>query len=926
MQRPDTPDRPDRSESRPPRRTGFGIGRLLEPERWSNWIHRRAGAIVLVAAILTVVAAALASSLRVDQRLRELLPSDAESVRRLDRVSEVIGSQSDLFVTIRSPSREANVAFGEAATARLAALSEIPEIEFRRDLDFFEERALLFASLGDLLDLRRRVILEIRAAVRKRAFGDFGSDGARGTVDGEPQANAFADTGLDSIRERVEAEQGSEYMEADEGRVMLVRLRPDRPSTDLEFAEQLTADVESLVAELEPPRFHPEMTVTLDGSYVQHAKKAQELRSEVRGGTVAALLALISALALYFRNGRAIGLLFAPLLASAVGALAYARVVLGELNLVSAFIFAILLGLGIDFGIHLLSRYSSERAAGADPEAALATTFATTGRATVAGGVSTILGFSTLMAADFRGFSEFGHIAAVGILIALVSALIVMPALLVVGDRIRPWRWVSRPPARIAPWLAAVGRVVAVVSLVGGMAAAVWTVPRIGSIAFEHDLRRLDSPNRSSPSQGSSYRDAAGLQHSVDPILAWGQSDRTVEAIHRQFEALQAMTPAEVAAFDATRPPTRPLTAEVEEPVVALPDLEGDFEDDERDFGDADLNDPRFAALEAVAVTEALMSSETAQELAHYGNERLEVMRERLRGIWSIYTFLPRQQDEKLAVIEDIRIRLEAKREFLSAGTKADFERWHPQLKVDAPITLANLPDWTRARFHDRTGNTGRYVVIATGGSKADADNARKLYAAFSTLRAGSETVETAAEFYVIADIFDTLERDGPLVMFLALLATLGATFVLLRKWTGVAAVGLTVSFAFIWLFGVMLALGWSLNIFNVIVFPLLLGMAEDNGLHIAERFDEIGGRDMTRVLRDAGGPIFMTTITTVFGFGGILFTEHRGLRSMAWIAVIGMSFALLASVVVLPPLLRFAERRRIGAKLSASRRPAPLP
>lgn len=69
-------------------------------------------------------------------------------------------------------------------------------------------------------------------------------------------------------------------------------------------------------------------------------------------------------LAVYFRGLRAIVLVLLPLAIAIITALAAARVFYGALNLVSAFIFAVLLGLGVDFGIHILARYQAERRRG----------------------------------------------------------------------------------------------------------------------------------------------------------------------------------------------------------------------------------------------------------------------------------------------------------------------------------------------------------------------------------------------------------------------------------------------------------------------------------------------------------------------------------------------------------------------------------
>ena len=87
-------------------------------------------------------------------------------------------------------------------------------------------------------------------------------------------------------------------------------------------------------------------------------------------------------LAAYFRGLRAVPLVLTPLLIAACFALACAAWMYGYLNLVSAFIFAVQLGLGIDFATHMLARYREELARGLPHREAIAHTIATTGVST----------------------------------------------------------------------------------------------------------------------------------------------------------------------------------------------------------------------------------------------------------------------------------------------------------------------------------------------------------------------------------------------------------------------------------------------------------------------------------------------------------------------------------------------------------------
>jgi predicted RND superfamily exporter protein len=129
------------------------------------------------------------------------------------------------------------------------------------------------------------------------------------------------------------------------------------------------------------------------------------------------------------------------------------------------------------------------------------------------------------------------------------------------------------------------------------------------------------------------------------------------------------------------------------------------------------------------------------------------------------------------------------------------------------------------------------------------------------------------------------------------------------RALSAALAAAVMVPLALLWLLGVMEVLDWRLNFFNVIALPLLVGMGEDASLHVLARWREEGSARVGVVLRETGGAIAMTAWTTICGFGAILGSAHRGLRSLAWVSVTGVVLVFVASVVVLPALVYLHER-----------------
>lgn len=114
---------------------------------------------------------------------------------------------------------------------------------------------------------------------------------------------------------------------------------------------------------------------------------------------------------------------------------------------------------------------------------------------------------------------------------------------------------------------------------------------------------------------------------------------------------------------------------------------------------------------------------------------------------------------------------------------------------------------------------------------------------------------------------------------------------------------------------GAMRVFGIPFNPLNVMALPVILGTAEDNGVHMVHRFIQEKG-DLFRTMAGTGRAVLLCAMTTIVGFVSLAFTSHRGLASFALTLTFGITFALLSSLFVLPPLLQFVgPRLGIGQK-----------
>jgi len=103
-----------------------------------------------------------------------------------------------------------------------------------------------------------------------------------------------------------------------------------------------------------------------------------------------------------------------------------------ELNIATAMLSSIMIGVGVDYTIHFLWRYREERGLGLNPSEAVRKTLMTTGRGIVFNALSVIVGFAVLLTSSFMPVRFFGFLVIVSIFSCLIGALILIPSLCIV--------------------------------------------------------------------------------------------------------------------------------------------------------------------------------------------------------------------------------------------------------------------------------------------------------------------------------------------------------------------------------------------------------------------------------------------------------------------------------------------------------------
>jgi len=117
---------------------------------------------------------------------------------------------------------------------------------------------------------------------------------------------------------------------------------------------------------------------------------------------------------------------------------------------------------------------------------------------------------------------------------------------------------------------------------------------------------------------------------------------------------------------------------------------------------------------------------------------------------------------------------------------------------------------------------------------------------------------------------------------------------------------------------GIMGLFGVPLNPANMIALPLIVGVGVDNGVHVLHDYLSRGRRQSYMLARTTGVGIAVSALTTVLGFGTLMIANHRGLVSLGLVLTLGVTFCMIAALVLLPAVLRLLGRERPVTQLSS--------
>jgi hypothetical protein len=533
----------------------------------------------------------------------------------------------------------------------------------------------------------------------------------------------------------------------------------------------------------------------------------------------------------------------------------------GSLNLLSVAFAVLFVGLGVDFGIQFSVRYRSERFKNDDLPAALAKAAEYVAVPLSLAAMATASGFLSFLPTDYKGVSELGEIAGVGMLVAFLTSITVLPALL---------KLLNPPGEKEAvgyAFLAPVDHFLEyhrVAIIVGTLLIAVAGLPLLYFLRFDFNPINLRSPKAESI---STYLDLRNDPNTgANAINVMTNSDADARKIAARLEKLPEVL--EVRWLESFVPQEQPAKlkliadgAKVLEPALNPDEIDAAPTDAENvDALKETVESLRKAAGDATGPG-AVASRRLADALAKLASSS-QAVRDKTQAIFV---------DPLKVVLGQLKTALQAE-----------------------PVSLSTLPPDLVNSWKTKDGL--QRVEALPRGDPNDNDTLRKFAAAVlqaepnaiggpvSILKSG----ETVVKAFIHAGLCALI-----VISFLLWLALRRVTDVLLTLVPLLVAGAVTLE--------ICVLIGMPLNFANIVALPLLLGVGVAFKIYYVTAWR--AGR--TNLLQSSlTRAIFFSALTTATAFGSLWLSSHPGTASMGKLLALSLVTTLAAVLLFQPALM----------------------
>lgn len=663
------------------------------------------------------------------------------------------------------------------------------------------------------------------------------------------------------------------YLVSGKNDLMFILVTPNEDETVFTGYKASIAFARGLIKET--LKQFPDIHVGVTGEDVIASDEMITTQSDVKKATFIALAGVSLLFIVAFRGVVKPLMAVFCLVVAICWSMGFVTLTVGHLNILSVVFTTILIGLGIDFGIHILERYKEERRAGMDVLSSFQKTLQGAGRGNFAGAITTAMAFGAMTLTDFIGIAELGWIAAGGILLCMLAMILLLPALLAVEEKWRKPDYKEVTPARgRKKWIEDIYRhyyVIVIVCLVFvGLSAL-----SARHLAFDYNLLKLQAKN----TEAVEY-EMKILENAKQSAWSAAMIADTLEEAQKKYDAVKALP-----TVGGAKSILSMIPAGQSEKIEFIKNHASVFSDL--------LVEERDAPFFLKSVIRGMKKIQFKLRSKKDEGESADSVQE--AGLW-VRRFMDELQnvDPKTA---------EARLADFSTKLFVDYRNKIADLRKNAdpsPVKMEELPAEMRKRFISKKGRF--LITIFPEVDIWDIDQRDRFLA--SLRQVDPNVVGSAVHMFESSRLMKEGYINGGVYAMTAIVIFVLLTY---KKLKTTLFIFLPVIVGSLWTIGIMDLFGVRFNLANLVILPLILGVGVVNGIHIIHRYREESDKNTSVLSKSTGQAVILSSLTTMIGFGSMMVAEHRGVFSLGLVLTIGVGSCMAASITIVPAMLKLA-------------------
>lgn len=734
------------------------------------------------------------SQLKINLDLVGLLPKNSESIQEMNHVVSKVGGGGYIIVLIgpiTNPESKLKL-----IDEKIKNIKDVKYTYYEREEFMLKDKALYIMPKKDFKKLTEYAqIIFAKGAVDTTGLGLVDESDREEQL---KEANQF----FDKLKKRTSADR---YFTSPDKKYAMLLVRPTFDSTNLlkskELAKNIKTEIESIFLNDKEAIF----PYGLSGRYIEKAEEEHQFENDIgKTGIISNIaIAILLVWGLGTLRGALATVLVVGIAMCVTSGLAF--ITIGQINILTGFLLAILTGLGSKFGIHLIRRYYQERHKGLDRETATRNTyFHLSRRALFSSALTSSCSFFILAYSKFRGFSGLGIIAGMGILVIYFVFVLSFPMIAkILPERKASSRRSKFPLGKYPFKLTWIKTLPFFIPLF---------IYGLTSAYFEYDFDKL---------------------HNFPPEL---------QKINELTENIfgRAISPSAISARD-------------KEQVMAL--------------------------------TDWLRSDENEQTIDQ---------------VISLYDLVPPDMQKRADRIKKLKNYV--------------YKINSDELEKKSGISKENIYKWINAPTYDRSiipraindnfGADGNIIIVFPKEKQSNYESITRYAHTLSEAKKEFPGMEVGSDTLVFAEILFHIIEDGKLVLFFFLLGAFFIFWADFKNFKDALMLEAQLIFCVILLVAFMGIAHVPFTILNVAMIPEVLAAGIDMGVHIRHREKE--GHSSLVSAQLVSQAVQLGALTSIVGFGSLLFTNSKMLQGIAWISILGQVSSYFVCMFAVPLMKDF--------------------